>query len=127
MINFNGNLISRSTAFLNVDNRAFKYGDALFETIKVEHLKIHFIEDHYFRLMASMRMLRMKIPMHFTIDFLENEILKTINENKKDNARVRLTIYRNDGGLYTPANNDITYLIEVSALDVQIKDNYTNV
>ena len=125
MINFNGNLISKSTAFLTVNNRAFKYGDALFETLKVEHLNVHFIEDHYFRLMASMRMLRMKIPMRFTLKFLEKEILKTIEENKKDSARVRLTIYRNNGGLYTPATNEIAYLIEVSSLDVQIKDNYT--
>jgi len=125
MINYNGNLISKSVAFLTANNRAFKYGDALFETIKVEHLRVHFIEDHYFRLMASMRMLRMKIPMHFTIEFLENEILKTIKENKKDSARIRLTIYRNNGGLYTPVTNEIAYLIEVSSLDVQIKDNYT--
>ncbi len=71
-----------------------------------------------------MRMLRMKIPMHFTIGFLENEILRTIKENKQHSARVRLTIYRNEGGLYTPTTNEISYLIEVSTLDVTIKDNY---
>jgi len=125
MINYNGHLISKSAAFLTANNRAFKYGDALFETLKVEHLKVHFIDDHYFRLMASMRMLRMKIPMYFTIEFLESEILKTIKKNKKDSARIRLTVYRDSDGLYAPANNEIAYLIEVSSLDVQIKDNYT--
>lgn len=125
MVNFNGNLIANSAAFLNVDNRAFKYGDALFETLKVEQLRIQFIEDHYFRLLASMRMLRMKIPMHFTMEYLENEILKTITGNKLENARVRLTIYRADGGFYTPETNEIAYLIEVSELDVQIKHRYT--
>ena len=111
MVNFNGRLILNSNAFLNIENRAFKFGDALFETLKVEDLHIQFIEDHYFRLMASMRMLRMKIPMDFTIDFLENEIVKTIKKNELKSARVRLTIYRNNGGLYTPTSNEISYLI----------------
>jgi len=124
MVNFNGSLILNSKAFLNIENRAFKFGDALFETLKVEHLQIQFIEDHYFRLMASMRMLRMKIPMHFTIDFLENEIVKTFKENELESARVRLTIYRNNGGLYAPTSNEISYLIEVSKLNVPVKDTY---
>jgi branched-chain amino acid aminotransferase len=125
MVNFNGNLILNSKAFLNIENRAFKFGDALFETLKVERFKIQFIEDHYFRLMASMRMLRMKIPMHFTIDFLENEIVKTIKGNDLESARVRLTIYRNNGGLYAPTSNEISYLIEVTILNVPAKDTYT--
>lgn len=125
MVNLNGNLIIKSKAILSIDNRAFKYGDALFETLKVEHLKIYFIEDHYFRLMASIRMLRMKIPMHFTLEFLEKEILKTVLINKYENARVRLTIYRKEGGLYAPITNEMAYLIEVSSLDVATKDSYT--
>lgn len=125
MINLDGALIFKSKKILNANNRAFKYGDALFETLKVENLKINFLEDHYFRLMASMRMLRMKIPMHFTLEFLENEIVKTVTINKYYNARVRLTVFRKEGGLYTPATNEISYLIEVDSLDVTIKEDYS--
>lgn len=56
MINFNGQLISESDNLINFNNRGFKYGDALFETIKIKDEAIVFCEDHYFRLMASMRM-----------------------------------------------------------------------
>ena len=55
MVNYNGNIIQDTDATLSVNNRGFNYGDAVFETIKVSHSKILFWEDHYFRLMASMR------------------------------------------------------------------------
>jgi len=110
---------------LTTNNRGFKYGDGIFETIKVVNNKIIFWEDHYFRLMASMRMLRMKIPMKFTLEFLEKEILKTtaVLENVTTN-RVRLNVFRKDGGLYTPETNQIDYLIEASAANYKVKENY---
>ena len=66
MINSNGNLVSYNDPSLSFFNRGFSYGDALFETVKVVGDKLLFWEDHYFRLMASMRLLRMEIPMTFT-------------------------------------------------------------
>ena len=54
MVNFNGNLLSKNTFYLNHENRGLRYGDALFESIRVVNGKIFFWEDHYLRLMASM-------------------------------------------------------------------------
>jgi len=125
MINLNGELISKSEDILNANNRAFKYGDALFETVKVKSLEVYFIEDHYFRLMASMRMLRMEIPMSFTLEFFENELINTVKQNNLENARVRFTVFRKEGGLYNPTTNEISYLIEASALNLIVKENYT--
>ncbi|MEX6626178.1 aminotransferase class IV [Tenacibaculum salmonis] len=125
MINFNGKIISEKELQLSNDNRAFKYGDAIFETVRVLNTKVVFIEDHYFRLMASMRMLRMKIPMKFTLEFLQEEILKTTKDLPKSvNYRVRLTVYRKDGGLYNPASNEIDYLIEASEFNYIEKTSY---
>ena len=126
MINFNGDLVHSDQFTFTKDNRAFKYGDGLFETVKVAQNTVVFWEDHYFRLMASMRMLRMKIPMSFTLEFLENEILKTVRvQDMATSYRVRLSVFRKDGGLYTPATNDIDYLVEVSPIKVQEKGSYT--
>ena len=124
MINLNGIIISKSTEVLNSNNRAFKYGDALFETVKVKDLKVCFIEDHYFRLMASMRMLRMEISMDFTLEFFESELINTVKHNNLEGARVRFTVYRQDGGLYNPLTNQVDYLIEASPLTLVIKENY---
>lgn len=126
MVNYNGELLADEKAKLSINNRGFKYGDALFETIKATRTKVIFWEDHYFRLMASMRMLRMKIPMSFTLESLEQEILKTINcQNKADFYRVRLTVYRKDGGFYTPATNEVDFLIEITEHTYQTKTTYS--
>jgi len=124
MINYNGKLICSSEPVFHSSNRAFKYGDGLFETIKVENLKVNYLEDHYFRLMASMRMLRMNIPMSFTMDFFENELIKTVETNNLIDARIRITVYRKDGGLYTPATNEIDFIVEASSLSSIIKKEY---
>ena len=111
MINLNGTLLEPSTNIFNSNNRGFKYGDALFETMKIVNSKICFLEDHYFRLMASMRMLRMEIPMNFTMEYIQQEIQKTFKKLNARDARIRMTIFRVDGGLYNPESNEINYLI----------------
>lgn len=125
MLNFNGTLFQEESFRIATTNRAFKYGDGIFETIAVKNGRIVFWEDHYFRLMASMRMLRMEIPMFFTLEYLEDEILKTVNTLPSTaQVRVRLSVYRKDGGLYTPLSNEVDYLIEVSKNSYETKEVY---
>jgi len=111
MINFNGTLYD-SEKQISVFNRSFLYGDGVFETLKIVNNKILYFEDHYFRLMASMRILRMKIPMNFTLEFLQSEILTLVNKTQIQNSsRARLTVFRVDGGYYLPTDNNICYTI----------------
>jgi branched-chain amino acid aminotransferase len=118
MINFNGTLQVNTNVISN-NNRGYAYGDALFETIKISHGKLLFWEDHYFRLMASMRIMRMDIPMEFTMEFLESEIVKLLSESDllKSSVRVRLMIHRNTGGLYLPIDNTVSFIISTKLLD----------
>jgi branched-chain amino acid aminotransferase len=103
------------------NNRAFLFGDAVFETVKILDNKILFLEDHYFRLMASMRILRMEIPMNFTMEFFENEILSEVkNQNISSSARARITVYRNDGGFYLPLDNNVSYQVVVSKIETSM-------
>ena len=110
MINFNGNLVAQSNENIE-QNRGFLYADAVFETLKVVDGKVLFLEDHYFRLMASMRILRMEIPLEFTLEYLESEILKTINALNLNNARVRLTVFRSGEGRYLPEQRTVSFVI----------------
>lgn len=118
MVNFNGTLLAEDENFLNSGNRGLQYGDALFETLRVVNGKLFFWEDHYFRLMASMRILRMEIPMQFTMEHLEAEVLKTITAKALQNSavRVKILVFRNPGGLYAPTDNNVQYLITVKPL-----------
>ena len=117
MINFNGTIVSNDTSLLT-QNRGFLFGDAVFETVKIVDSKILFLEDHYFRLMSSMRVIRMEIPMNFTMEYLEEQILALATaKNSALSARARITVYRNDGGYYLPKNNTVSFLINVESID----------
>ncbi len=123
MINFNGNIIDDSIKVFKVSNRNFRYGDGIFETIKVLGKTIHFLEEHYLRLTSSMRLLNMEIPIIFSIEFFKSEILKIINVKSFESSRVRFTVYRTDGGLYLPKSNKIEYVIEVDELNPSNRKN----
>src|SRR6188474_1197514 len=117
MVNFNGAIVSEDANIL-VQNRGFLYGDAVFETVKIVNSKILFLEDHYFRLMSSMRVVRMEIPMNFTMEYLEERILALVKEKGlESSARARITVYRNDGGYYLPNNNSVSFLIHADLLE----------
>lgn len=111
MVNYNGT-IQENSGILIENNRGFLFGDCLFETFKVVANKVLFLEDHYFRLMASMRICRMEIPMNFTMEFMENQILKLIPFLDNNPAhRIRLSVFRKSGGFYKPNTNEIDFLI----------------
>ncbi len=110
MINFNGKILDESDQLSN--NRGFLYGDAVFETLKIVNNKILFWEDHYFRLMSSMRVIRLDIPETYTPEFLKENIIK-IHQNKSltGNSRVRITVFRYSSGKYRPESNTSSFII----------------
>jgi branched-chain amino acid aminotransferase len=119
LILYNGEIFAPENIKFASTNRAFRYGDGVFETMKFAHGKVLFLEDHYFRLMSTMRILRMEIPMHFSPEFLEEQISETIAANHAEPRsfganRVRLSVFRSGAGNYQPQTNAIDYLIETS-------------
>ena len=126
MVNFNGIIVDDALQ-LSVANRSFLYGDGVFETLKIVNNRILFFEDHYFRLMASMRIVRMDIPMSFTMEYLEEQILSLVTtKGIQDSARVRLTVFRNEGGFYTPTNNAVSFVVVAKALENKRYEHYSD-
>ncbi len=117
--NLNGKLIKGRYISATTNNRALNYGEGIFETMRFANGRINFWEDHYFRLMASMRIVRMQIPMEFSPEYLEEQIRETLAANNLDkaSARVKILTFRKSGGLYTPETNEIDFVITVSALE----------
>lgn len=115
----NGEIQSIENSKLSLNNRGYNYGDGLFETLRVINSKIMFWEAHYFRLMSSMRILRMKIPMNFSPEYLEEKIVQLIKANhlEKASVRVKINIHRNEGGYYTPEDSSVGYIISTKALE----------
>ncbi len=128
MVNFNGN-IQENSSILIENNRGFLFGDCVFETIKVLDNKVLFLEDHYFRLMASMRICRMEIPMNFTMEYFETQILTLVQSlNNAHSYRVRFSVYRDSEGFYLPKSRNVQFIVTASPLDLDLyvfgKENY---
>jgi len=120
-INFNGFLYEEDEKVFTVNNRAFKYGDALFETIRIINGEPCFLEDHFMRLKKGMEVLKMHAG---TISFneLKDQIVRLIEKNHiKKGGRVRLTVFRSSEGFYTPEGDEAkSYVIEASPLQEDI-------
>ena len=118
-INYDGFLYEEEEKLFSIQNRAFKYGDALFETIRVKDGKPCFIEDHFQRLKEGMSFLKMK-STSLSFKELQGQISNLIQKNRiKKGGRIRLTVFRSGGGLYMPENEGKSYAIEATP----IKDN----
>ena len=115
MINYNGKLVEQSAQMIEI-NRGFLFGDAVFETLKVSNNTLLFLEDHYLRLMAAMRICRMEIPMNFTMEFLEEQVASLMAKVSFSNARVRITVFRIGSGFYTPDSNNVEFVITAQSL-----------
>ena len=112
-VNQNGKIIKETTASISVNNRSFRYGDGCFETMKVIDNKLLFANYHFERLFASLALLQFELPNYFTPDYLHQQVLAITQKNYHQKlARIRLMIYRGDGGLYDPQNHFPNFLIQ---------------
>jgi branched-subunit amino acid aminotransferase/4-amino-4-deoxychorismate lyase len=107
---------------LTAANRGFRYGDGLFETMRMCNGKLKFAELHADRLRAGMKALKIDGSILLDDYFLKQKTAELCKKNKlKDNVRFRLSVYRAGDGLYTPNSNKFGYVLEASALH---EDNY---
>ncbi|NOZ34176.1 MAG: aminotransferase class IV [Chlorobi bacterium] len=117
---YNGTFISETENCLCYNNRAFLYGDSIFETLRVNNRNIVFFDEHLTRLVSGMRVLKYDIPEKFTTfkSHLKEEIRGLLNRNKHFNSsRVRISVFRKSGGLYSPETNEPEYIISTTKLD----------
>lgn len=117
-VNYNGAILPASQPIFTADNRAFRYGDGLFESIRVFDGEMPCLERHWQRLSSGMVFLKMDIPDFFSPIFFQNEI-KKLTQNQ-GNWRIRLTVWRSGAGLYTPEANQPAFLITANLLPSSI-------
>lgn len=116
--NLNGKIIAAENTLVSVDNRAFRYGYGLFETMLIKDGKIALAQYHWVRLQAGLKALHLELPKLLTIAVLEEEVLKTVRKNKLEQlCRVRLQLYADDGGLFDGKSQKPQYIIECYPLE----------
>lgn len=124
---FNGEYFDDSLINININNRAFSYGDSLFETIIYKNNEINLWDYHFERLEAGMKILGYDYSNHFDNQLLKSKILYLIQQSGSPKAvRIRLQVWRKPGGLYTPSNNDIEYCISHTIFDEHVTNRYFN-
>ncbi len=115
---YNDQFIKKEDFALPFPNRAFLYGDAIFETIRANGTRIAFAEDHLIRAQHGLTSLKMEIP-DFLKDKLsfEKKLSGLLNKSKLlKGARLRITFFREANGKYTPDKNTTGFLIEANSL-----------
>lgn len=120
MIYFNNVFIHRNEFAVSASNRAFKYGDGLFESCLIAGRKIPLLKYNIRRLREGMRLLGIHIPDNWDLAFFENIVTTLCAKNDLNNARCKITVWRSGEGLYLPESNEPALLIETFQLNSPI-------
>ncbi|MVZ65273.1 4-amino-4-deoxychorismate lyase [Sphingobacterium sp. DK4209] len=123
-INFNGSLVPEDMAVLSADNRAFRYGDGLFETMLWKDGDIRFLDFHVERLQEGMSLLQFEDTGIFDTFFVRSKTEELIRKNNMMGQvlRVRLIIFRMGAGLYGPESNKAGYVLQVERKQETLRD-----
>ncbi len=120
---FEGKYLSGEQLSFTINNRAFRYGDSVFESIAFFRGHAPLLPLHFERLTAACAYACINLPAHFTLNYIRHVLLQLATQigapetaAEAVNARIRLCIWRSDGGLYAPTNNNAQYLIEAEPL-----------
>jgi branched-subunit amino acid aminotransferase/4-amino-4-deoxychorismate lyase len=114
----NGEFKRLSESGLFANNRAFRFGDAIFENIHAYATESQFLHYHFERMVNGMKMLMMEIPSFFTTENFQRLITQLLIKNQiYGGALIRLTVYREKGESYSPVDNHVSYILESQKLE----------
>ncbi|TNE80785.1 MAG: hypothetical protein EP332_06070 [Bacteroidetes bacterium] len=114
--NLNGTFYS-TDQIMSAYNRGLHFGDSVFESILVINGMVQLWEQHYARLLQGAATLGFDFQPWWTEDYFKFEIRKSVKENKLSSARVKLSLFREDGTRYTPNTDKASYLIMMESLE----------
>jgi branched-chain amino acid aminotransferase/4-amino-4-deoxychorismate lyase len=110
---YNGKLIDYSQIKLRGDDRGFRYGDGLFETMAVVHGGVRFLKKHFERIERGADVLDFDMSI-LNFGQLFSHCQSLIKDNGIDrHGKMKLYVWRRSGGLYQPEGRDINYMLSV--------------
>lgn len=123
-INFNGQIVPEDSKLFSVDSRALRYGDGLFETMLYQGGEIRFLHLHVDRLQRGMQKLQLEQASMFDAYFIKKITDDLIRKNNMlgQRVRVRLIVFREGGGIYTPVTNKSAFILQVHKLETEVRD-----
>ncbi len=119
--NYNGIISESDDKVIGIQNRSFRYGDGLFESMRWENGNILFLKYHLERLHKGMEILKLEGEKLFDAFFIRQQVAQLVKKNNLyGSARIRLNVFRDGAGLYSPETNKAAYLLEVDALNAKV-------
>ena len=117
---YRGEYVLRNQAVIQVDDRAHRFADGFFESIRIINGKAQFLDNHFARVDATIKALKIQ-PSDFSFDLLTQHIDGLLQRNEVfEGGRMRITFFRKAKGFYLPKGNDLDYFIEVEALPINL-------
>ena len=115
LVCFNGSIVPADSWIMGPANRSFRYGDGVFESIRMHQGQLFFVDDHFERLVSGMYTLGLDTTFLNPLQ-LCTEMWELCSQSGFATARIRLTVFRNEGGNYRPSTDQCSYLITAEPL-----------
>jgi len=112
-----GEFLSDASATIAKDNRAFRFADGFFESMRIVNGKALYLEGHFARIIATAAALKIHPSEDFSLEMLRAQVQELLQRNGiTAGGRMRITFYRKSTGFYLPKQDEMTYFIEAEPL-----------
>ena len=112
----NGEMLGTNQPFMK-DNRAFRFGDGVFESIRIVNGLPYNLQFHIERMLEGANIISLDIPNHFSADYFKGQIKSLIEKNNiQAGGKVRISLFRDGEGAYFSKSNKAIFFIEASHL-----------
>lgn len=109
---------------LQLINRSFLFGDSVWVSFFVRNGQLIMAEESYFFLMASMRKMRLNIPLSYTLEFFQELFQKEVLDKGVQNGIIQLMAYRKQEDKPLPKSDTAFYFeMEESGDILEIQGN----
>ena len=119
LVNVNGKVVPGNEPVITLRNRAFHYGDGLFESMRIIKGRLCFADSHWARLVTGAGLLRIGLPVGLDVRSFEQYALELAEQCGLHGGRCRFTLYRGGNGNYRPTSNTGGFTFEVTSLEDQ--------
>lgn len=120
---YNGNFVETGKPLVGADNRSLRYGDGLFETMKAINGELKLAPLHFDRLFDGLNRLHFQTPGYLTPYYFMDLISKLcIRNGLTEAARIRMNLFRGDGGLYDPESHAPHFIIQAWPLPKETRE-----
>lgn len=115
-VNIQGEVKPGDAPVIGLDNRAFHYGDGLFESLRLVDGRPCWVDAHWARLTTGAGLLRIELPSLLERTSFERWMVELARRCGHDSARCRFTLYRGGQGHYRPETNEGCFTMELAPL-----------